>query len=184
MPPKGMVVVVGAAFMVIQQLLSFFFDTHNINQMSVAPAPPVLYFDGGCRAKVAGAACLVVSEKRIYYQRLTKTIGAYPTNNHAELHGLYLALNAAVERGWLDAIEIRGDSLYAMKVSNGEYQAHTNQELVARNRALVARFRKIHWVHVKGHSKEKHNELVDQFATQAILKTPDDDLHSVVVDSL
>lgn len=145
--------------------------------------PPIIYFDGGCRAKIAGAACYVVAEKRVYYQRLTKTMGGapYPTNNHAELHGLYLALSAAASRGWFQEIEIRGDSLYAMKVSNGDYQAHKNQELVARNRALVAKFRKIHWVHVKGHSKEIHNDLVDKFATLAILETPDDDLHEVVI---
>jgi len=143
--------------------------------VSLPPTPPIIYFDGGCRAKVAGAACYVVAENRVYYQRLTKTIGAYPTNNHAELHGLYLALNAALERGYSE-IEIRGDSLYAMKVSNGDYQAHTNQEWVARNRALVAKFRKIYWVHVKGHSKEIGNELVDRFATHAILKNQDDEL--------
>ena len=139
---------------------------------------PVIYFDGGCRKEVGGAACYLVDDNIVYLQKLA----APSTNNQAELHGLWLALNQALKRNWKD-VEIRGDSLYAMNTSSGEWKMKNknNHELVQRNRDLVAQFSRIDWRHVRGHSKEPGNDVVDQYATHAISYVDDYKLYSLPI---
>lgn len=78
-----------------------------------------------------------------------------PTNNRSELTAIQMAIEMIEDRPLL----IRTDSLYSINVLTGKYNAHTNLDIIDEIDITGVIFE-----HVKGHSGEPGNELVDKYA--------------------
>lgn len=94
-----------------------------------------------------------------------KLPGVNQTNNRAELLGLFLGMLAADE-----GVEttIVSDSRYAIKLTNGEWKAKSNFDLVESCQAMFKRRPLVTFKWIKGHNGDEGNEEVDELATKAI----------------
>lgn len=119
----------------------------------------VVYFDGSCRNKVAGAACYFPDTCQVYYGKLA----GEGTNSRAELYGLILALTRTDDKKLI----VYGDSTYALNQGSGAHKAKANFDLVAEIRELV-KDRDIDFRHVYGHSGQRENEICDSYAAKAL----------------
>lgn len=99
------------------------------------------------------------------YKHHTKEIGegiGYGTNNIAEL--------TAIKRGLLEIknrsvpVTIHSDSMYALNVVNGRWNAKKNIPLIAEIQELVKTFESVTFRWVRGHSGNKYQEKADQLA--------------------
>jgi ribonuclease HI len=119
----------------------------------------VVYFDGSCRNKVAGAACYFPDTHQVFYGKLA----GEGTNSRAELYGLILALT----RTEATKLIIYGDSTYALNQGSGVQKARANLDLVAEIKELV-KGREIDFRHVYGHTGQRENEICDHYAVKAL----------------
>jgi ribonuclease HI len=90
------------------------------------------------------------------------------TNNTAELTAILYALlyvdNCLSEN---DSVTIRYDSEYAAKSVTGEFNGTKNKKLIRKCREVLKRVKcKVSFVHVKGHSGNKYNDLADKLAKE------------------
>lgn len=88
------------------------------------------------------------------------------TNNIAELEAIRTGLSAIKNRAL--PVRVFTDSSYAMGVLSKGWKASKNQELVAETKTLMAKFRDLTLIKVKGHAGHQGNELADQLAVAAI----------------
>ena len=95
------------------------------------------------------------------------------TNNTAELTALAEALRWLIDedRQQTRRILIRPDSEYVAKIATGKISPHENLTLARATRKLYLelykrREGKVGWSHVKGHSKQKWNDVADNLATK------------------
>ena len=92
------------------------------------------------------------------------------TNNTGELSAIAEAMLWLMEEaqdGGEVPVEIRYDSQYAANMARGFWTPKSNEELVAKTRALVQQVegrRRTVWTHVYGHTGEHDNELADRAA--------------------
>lgn len=87
------------------------------------------------------------------------------TNNVAELQGAIHGLRAVIDHGLHvgNTVELVSDSMYALNLANGSYEAQKHVDLVARLQSLVAMTgAKTRWV--RGHSGDALNEKCDELA--------------------
>lgn len=89
------------------------------------------------------------------------------TNNVAELRAAIAALDSvdpvtAAREGMV----VYCDSLYVINQAKGAWRTNTNHDLV-RILQEMSRERNVSWVHVRGHTGERGNEICDELASRA-----------------
>ena len=98
------------------------------------------------------------------------------SNNTGELSAMAHTLRWLLIEGSTDAVSIRGDSHYALKIANGEWRAKANRELAARVQALwdeVTSLRTVVAEHIRAHRGHRWNERADHLAWRACIgETP------------
>ena len=98
------------------------------------------------------------------------------SNNTGELSAMAHALRWLLMEGSTDAVTIRGDSQYALKIAAGEWRAKANGELAARVQALwneVTSLRTVEAEHIRAHRGHRWNERADHLAWRACIgETP------------
>ena len=98
------------------------------------------------------------------------------SNNTGELSAMAHALRWLLMEGSTDAVTIRGDSQYALKIAAGEWRAKANRELAARVQALwneVTSLRTVEAEHIRAHRGHRWNERADHLAWRACIgETP------------
>ena len=98
------------------------------------------------------------------------------SNNTGELSAMAHTLRWLLIEGSTDAVTIRGDSHYALKIANGEWLAKANRELAARVQALwdeVTSLRTVVAEHIRAHRGHRWNERADHLAWRACIgETP------------
>ena len=98
------------------------------------------------------------------------------SNNTGELSAMAHALRWLLIEGSTDAVTIRGDSQYALKIATGEWRAKANRELAARVQALwdeVTSLRSVAAEHIRAHRGHRWNERADHLAWRACIgETP------------
>ena len=98
------------------------------------------------------------------------------SNNTGELSAMAHTLRWLLIEGSTDAVTIRGDSHYALKIANGEWRAKANRELAARVQALwneVTSLRTVVAEHIRAHRGHRWNERADHLAWRACIgETP------------
>ena len=125
-----------------------------------------IYADGsstGRADKPGGWGFVIVKNDEV----LCWSYGGDPktTNNIQEVQGAINGLEAALIMNLKDEYcELVSDSQYALKMASGEYSPSKNLELVKELREKVALFSKLRYRWVKGHSKVRWNEVVDDLA--------------------
>lgn len=84
------------------------------------------------------------------------------TNNQAEMTAVLMALRSVNRKE--HPTYVYSDSLYVVKTLNGEYQIGANEDLWEQLFDEKQKFKDIHFVWIKGHSGNPHNEKVDALA--------------------
>ncbi len=124
-----------------------------------------LYTDGASSGNPGPSGIGVV----LRYEEKEKTISKYigsATNNIAELEAIRIGL-LEVKRTDLP-IRIFTDSSYALGLLSLGWSAKKNTDLVESIRKLMATFKDVKLIKVKGHAGHEDNEHADQLATSAI----------------
>ena len=88
------------------------------------------------------------------------------TNNRMELTAVLEALNFFTNK---TKFHIYSDSQYVIKCAKGEYSRKKNTDLW-KEYDICSKGKKIEWTWVKGHSKDKYNEIVDVIAKKEAKK--------------
>jgi ribonuclease HI len=129
-----------------------------------------IYTDGACSGNPGPAGIGVI----LCYKDDRKEISHYigqATNNIAELEAIRVGLDA-VKNHNLPVI-VFTDSNYAHGLLSRGWKAKQNQILVAEIKNLMASFKTLRFVKVKGHAGHPENERADRLAVKAIhQKTP------------
>jgi ribonuclease HI len=84
------------------------------------------------------------------------------TNNRMEIQAVIEALKYIQENNIVEAT-IYSDSMYVVEVMNKDWKKNKNKDLWSEIEELIKN-KKIKWVHVKGHSGNKFNEMCDMLA--------------------
>lgn len=132
----------------------------------IPPGGIAVWTDGACTGNPGPAGIGVVVIEGAERTELSEYLGE-GTNNIAELTAIERGLEVVKDRS--RSVYVHSDSAYSIGLLSKDWKAKANVELVARIRALVARFPSIHWVKVPGHAGVPENERCDQLAREAIL---------------
>jgi ribonuclease HI len=159
-------------------------------QIERVAAPLAIYVDGSCtgntnvrsKACPAGWGMAVIDDGRVeeYFgpvvleQSHAAFVGAEAgSNNTAELSAMCEALlYTACSRENGRHVTIHYDSEYAHAVTTGEKRAHANKALVGQAKDALFAAKKggpIEFEHVKAHSGDMYNDLVDALARRGAL---------------
>lgn len=124
-----------------------------------------LYTDGASAGNPgpAGIGVLLRYEKR--EKEISEYIGI-ATNNVAELKAIKAGLREI--KNTRLPVRVFTDSGYAYGVLYKGWKARENKETVEQIRNLMARFKDLKFIKVKGHAGHKENERADFLATSAI----------------
>ena len=125
----------------------------------------IVYADGACSGNPGPAGAGVVLIDGRARRELSHYLGV-GTNNVAELTALELAGQAIEARE--RPVRMYTDSQYAIGVLTKGWKAKANVELVARVRALLAKFSDLQLRYVPGHAGVALNERADTLAVQAV----------------
>lgn len=130
----------------------------------------VVYADGSCKPTnpgPAGAGFVVIEDGKV-----TNEVGIFlgdGTNNIAEISALKYALKFLKSKNMNDEeILIKTDSQYVIGIFSKAWKAKANIELIEETKIILSDFSNISFEWVKGHSKEKYNDLVDLAAKKAV----------------
>ena len=158
--------------------ISLYFDgscQENRNVTAETPAGwgvVVVRGDSGC-GKGAGAVAEELRGAVVTSANEEGYLGAEGgSNNTGELSAMAHALRWLLIEGSTNAVTIRGDSQYALKIAAGEWRAKANRELAARVQALwneVTLLRTIQAEHVRAHRGHRWNERADHLAWRACI---------------
>ena len=164
-----------------------------INFVEDDSSPPIsIYVDGSCIENrnvgpdtPAGWGFLVVSGDRglgkgtgdVIYEEAGKVvtnkeknewIGAeVGSNNTAELSAIIYALRWVITQCPDASITIRGDSMYALNITNGSWKAKENKVLANKAQEIWKEANKlvdIKLAHIKAHTGHRWNERADHLA--------------------
>lgn len=128
-----------------------------------------IYTDGACSGNPGPAGIGVLFIYGENQKKISKYIGK-ATSNIAELTAIKTALEE-LKRVDLPVV-VYTDSNYSIGVLTKNWKPQANKALIFEIKELAARFSKLRFVKVKGHSGIKENEVADFLATSAIKKGP------------
>ncbi len=124
-----------------------------------------VFTDGACSGNPGPAGIGVVMRYQGHCKEISRHIGM-ATNNIAELTAIKAGL-MAVKNRTLPVI-VFTDSRYAYGLLTQGWKAKQNLELVQALRTLVARFKNVRFVKIKGHAGHPDNERADRLAVKAV----------------
>lgn len=125
----------------------------------------IIYADGACSGNPGPAGIGVVLQDGGTRKELSKYLGQ-GTNNIAELTAILEAANVVESPD--RPVRLHTDSKYAIGVLAQGWKAKANQELVARAKEALKRFKDFQLIHVPGHAGVLLNERADALAVQAV----------------
>jgi len=135
-------------------------DTESTTEEAIT-----IYTDGACSGNPGPAGIGVVLRYKGKRKEISRYIGL-ATNNVAELEAIRTALTAVKKRDY--PVVLHSDSTYALGVLTKGWKARQNVDLVEEIRGLIATFKRLRFVKVKGHAGNPDNELADRLAVQSI----------------
>ncbi|NNK01237.1 MAG: ribonuclease HI [Desulfatitalea sp.] len=124
-----------------------------------------IYTDGACSGNPGPAGIGVVLRYKEKEKEISRFLGA-ATNNIAELEAIKTGLLAVKNRDL--PVLLHTDSSYALGLLTRGWKAKQNESLVEEVRRIVASFKQLQFVKVKGHAGDPDNERADRLAVQAI----------------
>lgn len=124
-----------------------------------------IYTDGACSGNPGPAGIGVVMQYKGKQKEISRYLGL-GTNNIAELEAIRAGLLAVKNRNL--PVVVFTDSSYSLGLLTKGWKAKQNQALVADIRELVATFKQIRFVKVKGHAGHPQNERADTLAVESI----------------
>jgi ribonuclease HI len=113
-----------------------------------------VYTDGSFRLGKAGYAFVIPDQLQIH-----DVVPFKATNNIAELYAIQKALEYTT-----GTITIHTDSIYSIRVLSVDEDFPANRDILSNIRKLMNE-RMIYFVHVRGHTGDKFNELADRLAS-------------------
>jgi len=138
-----------------------------------APSRPIpddaiiIYTDGACTGNPGPAGIGAVIMDGAQRREISEYLGT-GTNNIAELTAILRALEVLPAAARARPVLVHSDSSYSIGLLSKGWKAKANADLVAKLRALVARFSDLELVKVKGHAGVPENERADELARLAI----------------
>lgn len=124
-----------------------------------------IYLDGACKTSnsVGGWAFVVVKDN----EKIHFDFNSEPntTNNRMEVFACIKALEWAISQK-IDFVTIISDSMYLIGTMTKNWSRKKNNDLWEILDKLVGELH-IYWIHTKGHSGNKWNELCDALAVEA-----------------
>ncbi len=129
-----------------------------------------IYIDGSCKPTNPGPAsgAFVITKDDILVFKEGIYIGV-ATNNVAEISGLqYALLYLKSKKMELENITFFADSMYVIGIFSKNWSPKVNQELISKVKEILNLFPNVKFQWVKGHSKDKFNDIVDKEAKNAI----------------
>lgn len=127
----------------------------------------LVYTDGASSGNPGPSGIGVVLRHGKHEKEISRYIGI-ATNNIAELEAIRTGLSHLKSKQL--PVCIFTDSSYALGVLSKGWKATKNQELVAETKALMATFKNLRLIKVKGHAGNEGNEKADQLAVNAIVE--------------
>lgn len=125
----------------------------------------IMYCDGACKGNPGPMGIGVFLKYESFEHKISEYIGD-GTNNVAELNAIRIGLENISNK--TIPVKIYTDSKYCRGVLTLNWNVNANKELVEYIKNLMKTFSKIEIFHVKGHSGEFGNELVNELATRSI----------------
>jgi len=129
----------------------------------------VIYTDGASSGNPGPAGIGVLLRFEDHEKEISKPIGT-ATNNIAELLAIKSGLLAVKRRDI--PVRIYTDSNYALGVLTKGWKARRNTDLVQAVRKILAGFRDVKLLKIKGHAGQEGNERADKLATDAAARNP------------
>ena len=126
-----------------------------------------VFTDGAAAGNPGPAGIGILLRYGKHEKEISKFIGN-ATNNIAELKAIEAGLMAV--RDETKPVRLFTDSQYAFGLLAKNWKAHKNQQIVDAIRAIMAKFKDLQIIKVKGHSGQPGNEKADHLATTAIKK--------------
>lgn len=123
-----------------------------------------LFTDGACSGNPGPAGIGVLLRYKGHEKQLSVYLGP-ATNNIAELEAIKQGLLMLKTQDKL--VKVYTDSQYAIGLLSKGWNASKNQDLVQEIREIVAKFKKIEFIKVSGHSGHPENEITDKLAVAA-----------------
>jgi len=129
--------------------------------------------DGACSGNPGDAGSGIVLLSGEHRREVSRYLGT-ATNNIAELFAIKVALELIKTKS--RPVRIFTDSAYSLGVLTKGWKAKKNPELVAEIRDLLATFKQVQFIKVKGHAEIPENERADELARMAISNSTDSDV--------
>jgi ribonuclease HI len=126
-----------------------------------------VFTDGASAGNPGPAGIGVLLRYGRHEKEISKFIGM-ATNNIAELKAIQAGLSAVTNTAM--PVRLFTDSQYAYGLLVQNWKAHKNQQIVDAIKTLIAKFKDLKIIKVKGHSGHTGNEKADFLATSAIKK--------------
>lgn len=127
----------------------------------------LIWTDGACKGNPGpmGIGVMIQNDDTEILAQFSKHLG-HGTNNIAELTAIKLGLEKAKELGLKDVI-VCTDSQYSIGVLSLNWKAKANQQLIMDIKKLILTTGLVKFQHVKGHSNNICNDVVDRLASNA-----------------
>lgn len=129
----------------------------------------LVYTDGASSGNPGPSGIGVVLSYGEHQKEISRYLGI-ATNNIAELEAIRTGLSELKNKTL--PIRVFTDSSYALGVLSKGWKASKNQELVAATKTLMATFKDLKLIKVKGHAGHEGNEKADALAVAAIKTAP------------
>lgn len=129
-----------------------------------------LYTDGGARPNPGkGAAVAILTCNDEIVTMLSRT-EPHATNNIMEIHAIILGLDTCVNQYPDTPVKIYTDSLYIVGIMASGHRRKANIELFDQLDTLAekAKLKSQDWIWIRGHNKNKFNELADLEVTKLL----------------
>ncbi len=139
-------------------------QSRETSRDAIPPDAVVIFTDGASSGNPGPSGIGVVLRHKGYEKEISHFIGT-TTNNVAELTAIKTAL-LEVKKKELP-VRIFTDSTYALGVLSLGWKAKKNQALIRSVKTLMAEFKDLKIIHVKGHEGDEGNERANRLAVCA-----------------
>lgn len=124
-----------------------------------------VYTDGACSGNPGPSGIGVLLQYKDKEKEISKYIGM-ATNNIAELEAIKTGLSEIKNKKM--PIRVFTDSRYSLGVLTLGWKPKKNIQLIESIKDLIANFKDIRFIKVKGHAGHRENEIVDRLAVEAV----------------
>ncbi len=136
--------------------------THTMPENAIS-----IYTDGASSGNPGPSGIGVLLKFQHHEKTISKSIGK-ATNNIAELEAIRVGLMEVKKKN--TPVRVFTDSSYAFGLLELGWTPKKNRDLVKNIKKIMADFKDLRFIKVKGHSDDINNEQADKLATSAIKK--------------